>query len=221
MRVQGMTVFGRSLNPHWPPSVPILPIALCLGLGGVIYVEAEASSVATVRVAVPAPTLPYEPQNVDAVNRVFASPPLESLAEVVNRPLFAPTRRAAPPPESATSQSPSGFALVGVVLSNGPARALIEHGQPQRMKRIAEGEDVDGWTVESIRLDRVVLQRAGLRVDLRIVDVPSSTTPHGEPNVSKAIVSVAGPAGDPAADHEVAMQAYMDAHGGMLPAEAQ
>ena len=206
-----MMLLRRSLALRWPPIVLSLPIALCFGLGGVIYVEAQAPSSVTARAAAPGPTL-HVPQNGEPANPAFTSPPLESFAEVVSRPLFVPTRRMTPPPTSATSPSPSGFALVGVVLSNGAAHALIEHGQPERMERLVEGEDIDGWSVESIRLDRVVLRRAELRADLRLVDVPSSTT---------AVVPVAGPTGDPAADHEIAVQVYMDAHGGMLPAEAQ
>jgi hypothetical protein len=216
-----MMLLRRSLALRWPPIVPSLPIALCFGLGGVIYIEAQAPSSVTARAAAPAPAPLHQPQNVDPADPAFTSPPLESLAEVVDRPLFAPARRTAPPPTSATSPSPTGFALVGVVLSNGAAHALIEHGQPERMERLVEGEDIDGWSVESIRLDRVVLRRAELRADLRLADAPSSTPPHGEAAVSKPIVPGAGPAGDPAADHEIAVQVYMDAHGGMLPAEAQ
>jgi hypothetical protein len=207
-----MMLLSRSLTSRWPPRRLILPLALCLGLGGVICREAEAPSTASMALAAPSPV--HDPPAVGAVDPVFTVPSVESLAEVVDRPLFSPTRRSTPPPARATSPSPSGLALVGIILSNGAAHALIERGQPARMERIAEGEDVDGWTVESIGLDRVVLRRAGLRADLRMVDAPSSAT-------RKATAWVVQPAGDPAVDHEIAVQAYMDAHGGMLPAEAQ
>jgi len=196
----------------------ILPIALCLDLGGAIYVEAEEPSLATTAAA-PAPAL--EPRNGERANPLLALPPLDSFAEVVNRPLFARTRRPARLPADAATQSPSGLALIGVILSNGESRALIAHGQPARMERAVAGQDVDGWTVEAIRFDRVVLQRGGVRADLRFSDLASSTASPGAPNATPAIVPTTAPPENPGADHEAAVQQYMDAHGGMLPAEAQ
>src|SRR5713226_647546 len=82
----------------------ILPIALCLDLGGAIYVEAEEPSLATTAAA-PAPEL--EPRNGERANPLLALPPLDSFAEVVSRPLFARTRRPARLPADAATQSPS------------------------------------------------------------------------------------------------------------------
>jgi hypothetical protein len=211
-----MMVLHRTLARHWQL---LLPMALCLALSGVIYVETGALARATVGTYQRRPAPLHEPPNFDHAVLAFAFPPLESLAEVVKRPLFIETRRLPRPSGNAPSQPPSGLALVGAVLSNGAARALIEHGEPARLERATEGDDVEGWTVESIALDRVVLQRAGLRAELRMNDAPPSAT--GKPAAMTAVVSNIRPPDDLAAEHATAVQAYMDAHGGMLPPDAQ
>jgi len=211
-----MMALHRSLTRHWRL---LPPLALCFALGGVIYAEAPAPAGMTASVALPPPEPRHAVPTIDRTAPAFALPLLASLAEVVKRPLFAATRRPPRLSAAAPGEAPSGLALVGVVRSNGAARALIEHGQPARLAHAAEGDDLDGWTVQSIALDRVVLERAGLRAELRMKDAPSSKT--GKPADSQAVVVVIRPPDDVAAEHAAGVQAYMDDHGGMLPPEAQ
>ena len=97
----------------------------------------------------------------------FVMPPLRDFGEVLARPVFSETRRPAPPEAVAAPASSAPFALVGVVVSPGERHVLLEHGQPPRIDRVAEGQELDGWTLEAVELDRVVLRRGDSRVELK------------------------------------------------------
>jgi hypothetical protein len=140
----------------------LLLLALCGCLLGVIYLEAAGS-------ALPAPPeiAPRAPAASDAAgagNARFALPPLNTYAEVTQRPLFAETRR--PAPGSAVDPAAASFTLVAIIISGDDRHALLAHGQPPQTERIVEGQSVDGWTVESILSDRVVLRRVDTRMEV-------------------------------------------------------
>jgi hypothetical protein len=69
------------------------------------------------------------------------------------------------------------FTLVGVVLTAKERHALLEHGQPPHLDRVAEGQEVDGWTLEAVQLDRVVLRRGDNRVEVKAKDKASASVP--------------------------------------------
>lgn len=158
-------------EPRRLPLAPLLPLALCLALGGVIYVELDQPPIDASATAAPAPR--SEATGTSRDNPGFAMPPLRGYAEVVERPLFSETRR---PSVEAAPVDPrsSAFNLVGIVISAQQRHALIEHGQPPRLEHATEGQEIDGWTVESIQRDRVVLQRGDLRLEVKAKDGPAS-----------------------------------------------
>jgi hypothetical protein len=84
-------------------------------------------------------------------------PPLSSYAAIVERPLFAPTRRPAPgAPAAAAGPSVEGrYRLIGIVGTSAKRHAFIADGT--RRADISEGDTFDGWTVKEIGADRVVL----------------------------------------------------------------
>jgi general secretion pathway protein N len=98
----------------------------------------------------------------DAAADNFKMKPFSDLGVVQARPLFSPTRR--PAAQSASAQSrPSAaasFTLVGILISPGGRYALLESGQPARLSRVMEGQQIEGWTVASILSDRVLLRSA-------------------------------------------------------------
>ena len=148
----------------------LLLLALCIGITTVIYLEVND----------PVPDLPANtPATVarniggsDSSEPTFSMPPLRSYADVLLRPLFSPTRR--PPHDGAAVISSSGFTLVGIVKSSHESHALIEHGKPPRLDRVAEDQELDGWTVEAILEDRVVLRHADTRLEVKAKDTPPS-----------------------------------------------
>jgi general secretion pathway protein N len=84
-------------------------------------------------------------------------PPLSSYAAIVERPLFAPTRRPAPgaPVATAGPSTEGRYRLIGIVGTAAKRHAFIADGT--RRADLSEGDAFDGWTVKEIGADRVVL----------------------------------------------------------------
>jgi len=165
------------------PGIALLLSLICLGLGGVIYYELGLSEEKTPNAAAPVvagavPPLPPQPAS-------STLPPIETFAEVTRRPLFSATRQ--PPPETVkdTQGNSTSFALLGVIISESGKTALIEHGAPPAMIRLKEGQAVEGWTLQSILPDRVVLQRGATEQELKLKDraAPPAQPPRQPPAV--------------------------------------
>jgi hypothetical protein len=154
-----------------------LLLSINAALALLVYVEMDltpADPLASA-VAMPSPDL----RNVMPQDRGagFTMPPLEEYGEVVARPPLSPSRR--PPSHAPASESAAGpvaFALVGIVLTGNERRVLIEHGDPPRLTRLGEGQEIDGWTIEAILRDRIVMGRSETRAELKLKDRPQSKT---------------------------------------------
>jgi general secretion pathway protein N len=161
---------AMTLNFAMRPGAALLLGVLCLALGVVIYYELGAAEDESATVPMPmvagstAPPLPPQPASTTL-------PPIESYSEVTHRPLFSPTRQP-PPPETVkeTQGNPNNFALLGIVISDGGRTALVEYGRPPALARLKEGQAVDGWTLQSILPDRVVLQHGATEHEVRLKD---------------------------------------------------
>lgn len=98
----------------------------------------------------------------------LATPPLEHYGEMVARPLFSASRRpvARKQPLVARSQTrPPDARLIGVLLTEDIRMALLtEGGKPPR--RLAVGQQVDGWTIAAIEPRRVLLRQGALDHEL-------------------------------------------------------
>jgi hypothetical protein len=92
---------------------------------------------------------------------------MSEYSEVVERPLFYPTRRALPPLPTEENGS-TNLTLIGTVMSGASRHALIRHKQGSRVERVIEGQDIGGWTVESIQGDRVLLRQRDTRLSLKV-----------------------------------------------------
>jgi len=153
--------------------------ALCGALAGVVALELAGATGA----AMVAPSLAAAPlAPLPPLPAAFALPPLARYAEVAERPLFSATRQK-PPAEAGQDllgQS-SSFVLLGVIIS-GPGRAaLVQHGHPAEMARVTEGQAVEGWTVQSILPDRILLQHGATDYELKLKDLPAAPGPPRPP----------------------------------------
>lgn len=152
----------------------VLLAVLCGGLAAIVFFELEppladpGARAATRPQQKPAPAATSEPR--------FTMPPLRDFGEVLARPVFSETRRP-PAPDAAGSGATTPFALLGVVLSAKERHALLEHGQPPHTDRVVEGQEVDGWTLEAVQLDRVVLRRGDNSVEVKAKDKASAPVP--------------------------------------------
>ena len=94
--------------------------------------------------------LPPSPAHADAG---FQLPPIDAFAAMVDRPLFDPLRRPAPP---AASTEPAGtvsgaLRLAGLVKAeNGRALALVANSDVKVVTRVGIGSLLNGWKVTRI-----------------------------------------------------------------------
>jgi len=96
---------------------------------------------------------------------------VESFAETVNRPLFNRDRRPVVRRTAAAEPAPDStdLRLVGVLRRNGePSRALIRFANEPAGKWIAEGEEVNGWTLRNVSERSVVVETAGRTHELQL-----------------------------------------------------
>lgn len=113
------------------------------------------------------------------VRPTLAAPELPTLTSLPDRerasadkPLFHPDRnphRAAADTSAASAAETATvapFRLKGVVMANGMARASLMRDVEGDIEWVNRGSEIDGWTLESVRSDRVVLSRGEYRTTL-------------------------------------------------------
>lgn len=144
---------------------PVLPAILCLALGAAVYQQLTlppdqpfGSNVIPVAAGTP------EFSVVDP----FVLPPVEAFSEIVDRPVFSPTRRLSSdfdPELDIVDAAParSGALDVEVVgIITGPRKlALLRSASGGRLRPMAEGDELSGWTLVEIEPFRLVFRRAG------------------------------------------------------------
>ncbi len=87
------------------------------------------------------------------------------------KPLFHPDRKPfaaelTSGAEGAAELTEAPFQLKGVVLANGMARASLRRNVEGDIEWVSRGNTIDGWMLESVRSDRVVLSRGEYRTTL-------------------------------------------------------
>jgi len=112
----------------------VLLSVVCATLAVAIYYELSAGPGDTPAAVVPTPpvgstALPPQPPSKTL-------PPIDSLAEVTQRPLFSSTRQ--PPPQATTDSAGKidGFFLTSIQLVGKERVALIQHGRPPVLARL-------------------------------------------------------------------------------------
>jgi hypothetical protein len=151
----------------------VLPVLLgggCAAVGAFLALEREWLSRDD---AAAAPSHLAAAPRQEAAPPAFRMPPLASLSEVVGRPLFSESRR--PTPAEAAKEpaaKPPNLTLVGILLSVDRRQALVERGQPPHVEWISERQKLEGWTVEEIGPDRIVLLRPDARQEIVVKDRP-------------------------------------------------
>lgn len=106
----------------------------------------------------------------------FELPPRESFDATVQRPLFFPSRRAGPPPDFAPPETAApapdatgGARLIGVAVDRqGRAVAVLRAGAGTE-RRVAIGDMVQGWVIESIGRNGLGLALAGQRASVPVL----------------------------------------------------
>ncbi|HUK60141.1 MAG TPA: hypothetical protein VLV50_13000 [Stellaceae bacterium] len=156
-----MSATGIRLKPPWT----LLSIAAALAVVLGFEWTGIAASPPTQRAVAPAAA-----PSVMAATQAFTPPPQQQYAEIAARPLFVPGRQPQDdkPIRQAPAPPPPALAVQGVVMSAGRHFAVIAHGSPLKYDSFGEGDTVDGWRIESIALDHLVLGAAGATVDVPV-----------------------------------------------------
>ncbi len=109
---------------------------------------------------------------------------LEDLSATHARPLFAPSRRPPPPPvvapeapetapglAKAAPPEPPPFELIGAVVGEGTAFAILRNRGSNQVVRLRPGEEAAGWRVGVVGLRSVSLERDGRTESLALTTV--------------------------------------------------
>jgi hypothetical protein len=119
--------------------------------------------------------------------------------QALARPLFSPDRRAAAGTAGARAGGPSGPSLrsrlVGLSVSGVVAEALFADPLRNEVVTAHQGDTVEGWTIERIEPQRVILTQGALRLAVEpvgdrqpsstVVLPPDAEAPAGRPAVQK------------------------------------
>jgi general secretion pathway protein N len=102
-----------------------------------------------------------------ALANPVAAQSLDQLSNILDRPLFSPSRRRVPAPAPspvveapappALPAPPPDLVLFGVVMDGEGARAVVRAGADKRLLRAQIGDEIDGWKVAQIEGRKVVL----------------------------------------------------------------
>ncbi len=118
---------------------------------------------------------------------------LDRLAATRERPLFSPSRRP-PPPSPAPIASPPpppppppNLTLFGVVMDDEDARAVVQTGPANKIRRVRIGDDIDGWTVSQIEQRRLVLSLDSRLATFTMFNQKGSPAPRIADNPAQAL----------------------------------
>ncbi len=104
----------------------------------------------------------------------FEFPLLSEFSEFIERPLFNTTRRPIQAQEDSTGKqidktSAGDFDLSGVSVAQGLKVALIKTRNDRKYHRLTEGDALKGWTIESIRVDNILVSDGGKEITLTLI----------------------------------------------------
>jgi hypothetical protein len=155
--------------------LPALLAGLCLALAAVVAWQVQRP-MARPPVA-PAASSAAEATAAEADDgdhgEGFAFDDIESFAAVVERPLFHRTRRPVPVAEAAEAagaETAVPFQLSGVLVAGRTRIALLRNPASARILRAEEGDTVEGWRIEAIRPQSVVVRSGQTREEMTLAD---------------------------------------------------
>lgn len=147
---------------------------LCVLLAWVIY--EEISGIPAIRateaggVAMPGAPAPVPSE------ATFAMPDRQSLAVILERPLFTQTRRPSRVASGGALAGSADFTLSGVLISGDERSALIRAGSTGTVHQLKHGENIAGWTLVEIAADRVIVRRDAIETEI-FLDYTASAPP--------------------------------------------
>jgi hypothetical protein len=140
----------------------------------------------------------------DAAAQLPPPDPKDAYASVTDRPLFRPERRPEEEVDPDTLASPDtdvltsldGMNLSAVIITPTLVSAWIQDPNEPRLRRLRIGDDLEGWSVQSILPDRILLERQGEQDALILRDygkTPSPAPPMPVPRRPPRVLQPADP----------------------------
>jgi hypothetical protein len=181
----------------------LIPAFAALGLCGVV--ARQIVDLATFRSALVHHAAAIDPSIASQEPPSFSIPDLSALAQTRTRPVFAASRRPAPPPEATPPPAPLPAAvppapppappltgrIVLLGIAHGPERktALIRSIGANGILFLAGGEAIDGWTLSEILPDRLIFRAGDRRQELLLrPNAPAApASPHGRSDGIQAL----------------------------------
>jgi hypothetical protein len=141
---------------------------LCVAAALLVYAAVSNPVVPPRRAPASPPSAAAAPPSVEVAQ--FAAPPLTTLTESVERPLFSAGRRPLAPDQpaaaAATPIKKGEFVLVGVSIRTDRRDALLRRNSTGTLAWVGEGDKLEGWTVKTVQPDRVTLEQGSEREEL-------------------------------------------------------
>ncbi|MDQ6621759.1 MAG: hypothetical protein M3Z31_19050, partial [Pseudomonadota bacterium] len=167
-----------------PASRPLAVAMLAVGLIAVAavpgFVAAQPAAAPSAAPVVPAPAIP------PLLPEYSIGGGVETRMDTVNRSLFNPTRRPAPP--VVTDNTPpkpqmqrGQFVLTGTTVVDGKATAFLREVRTGKSRRVAQGENINGLTVAEVKADHVKLAMGDESEDVSLKVIPN---PRGTPGAA-------------------------------------
>jgi hypothetical protein len=141
---------------------------------------------------------------------LVVAPRAASSAEIVERPLFAQSRRPAQPllADAAPAPAPANLdlVLVGTILSATGNLALVSTAKDPGNAAVAEGESFSGWMIRAIDSEKIVVLGGGMSHEVALRDAVSAgklPPVKAAQNTAAKPAAAARPAGAPGAAEPV------------------
>ena len=170
--LSGWSLYSRSM------------LAVCVVLSLIIAAEVSViGSDSNSRIAErAAAALNPEPVRSGTKPAALQIPPMVTYREVVERPLFTHSRR---PPEKTTGavesvravQLSGKWKVTGIVVAGDNTYAHIEGNRDHKTVRLQVGMPLDGWKLEEIEADRIVLRSGDEYTTLTLHEEETKVTP--------------------------------------------
>lgn len=158
-------------RPKKKQRAPVFLFLLCLFLGVFVYLQASNDRAGPPMIE----TAAIGPAKIPALPaaQAFQMPPIEDFGETLDRPLFSKIRRPPPPKPDAPADEPKKkqkvkVRLAGVVISPKERVALVQESRAREITRLRVGQEIEGWVLESILADRIILRFGELREEVKI-----------------------------------------------------
>ena len=126
----------------------------------------------------PQPTAP--PAAIKQVR--FEPPALARFDAISRRPVFAKSRRPAPPPKpSPPANAPPPKVVLTGIATAGESRSALIQGRDGSQMLLRMNDTIDGWRLIAIGERSITLERAGVRVETPIGDASSGASDGTDP----------------------------------------